>query len=50
MSQEIHQKQLSIILISYNCVVNLKECLSSVQAIADEIVVVDAQSTDGTAD
>jgi glycosyltransferase involved in cell wall biosynthesis len=40
--------KLSVILITRNEEANLQECLSSVQSIADEIVVVDSSSTDRT--
>jgi glycosyltransferase involved in cell wall biosynthesis len=40
---------LSIVIITYNEEMNLARCLASVQAVADEILVVDSSSTDGTA-
>jgi glycosyltransferase involved in cell wall biosynthesis len=39
---------LSIVIITYNEEKNIKRCLESVRAFADEIVVVDSLSTDGT--
>jgi len=42
--------QLSVILITFNEAHNLAECLSSLQGLADEIVIVDNGSRDGTLD
>jgi glycosyltransferase involved in cell wall biosynthesis len=42
--------QLSVVLITFNEEKNIARCLESVQAIADEIVVVDSFSTDKTID
>jgi glycosyltransferase involved in cell wall biosynthesis len=42
------QIQLSVVIITFNEEKNIERCLSSVQAIADEIVVVDSFSTDKT--
>jgi len=39
---------LSIVIITYNEEKNLARCLASVKGVADEIVVVDSSSTDGT--
>ena len=41
---------LSVVIIAKNESVNLPRCLASVKDIADEVVVVDSGSTDGTAD
>ncbi len=42
--------KISVILITKNEILNLAECLSSLSGFADEIVIVDNQSTDGTVD
>jgi len=42
--------QLSVILITFNEAHNLAECLTSLQGLADEIVIVDNGSRDGTLD
>ncbi len=41
-------KKLSIVLATYNEEKNLEDCLKSVQGLADEVVIVDGSSTDGT--
>ena len=41
---------LSVVIIAKNESVNLPRCLASVKDLADEVVVVDSDSTDGTAD
>lgn len=40
--------KLSVVIITYNEVLNIERCISSVLDIADEIIVVDSYSTDGT--
>ncbi|MDP2684963.1 MAG: glycosyltransferase, partial [bacterium] len=40
--------KLSVVLATYNEEKNLSECLSSIRDLADEIVIVDGSSTDGT--
>ena len=40
--------KLSVLIITYNEEANIGRCLDSVQAIADEIVIIDSQSTDKT--
>ena len=42
------QPRLSVILITKNEAHNIEDCLRSVQGLADEIVVVDSGSSDGT--
>ncbi len=44
------QPRLSVILITKNEAHNIEDCLRSVQGLADEIVVVDSGSSDGTAE
>ncbi len=44
------QVPLSVVIITYNEEKNIKDCLLSVQEVADEILVVDSFSTDGTAE
>lgn len=44
----IMKKGLSVVLATYNEENNLKACLDSIKEIADEIVIVDGTSTDGT--
>lgn len=39
---------ISVVIITYNEINNIARCIASVQAIADEVVVVDSFSTDGT--
>lgn len=41
-------RQLSVVVITYNEERNLARCLASVQGVADDVVVVDSFSTDGT--
>lgn len=41
--------QLSVVIITYNEANNIRRCIESVQKVADEIVVLDSYSTDGTA-
>jgi len=40
--------KLSVLIITYNEEANIGRCLDSVQAVADEIVIIDSQSTDKT--
>lgn len=44
------RKQLSVVLATYNEEENIKKCLDSIKDFADEIIVVDGESTDGTVD
>ncbi len=47
----IHKgRTLSVIVITRNEAHNLHDCLQSVQSLADEVVVIDSNSTDGTCD
>lgn len=46
----LNKVRLSVALATYNESNNIKACLETVKDIADEIVVVDGKSTDGTAD
>ncbi|WP_315818708.1 glycosyltransferase family 2 protein [Paraflavitalea speifideaquila] len=39
---------LSVVIITFNEEKNIKRCLESVQSVADEVIVVDSLSTDGT--
>ena len=39
---------LSVVIITHNEEHNIRRCLESVRAVADEVVVVDSGSTDGT--
>ncbi|MEQ1733188.1 MAG: glycosyltransferase family 2 protein [Bacteroidia bacterium] len=39
---------ISVVIITYNEINNIARCIASVQAIADEVVVIDSFSTDGT--
>jgi glycosyltransferase involved in cell wall biosynthesis len=39
---------ISVILITKNEILNIAECLTSLSGFADEIVIVDNQSNDGT--
>jgi glycosyltransferase involved in cell wall biosynthesis len=43
-------RTLSVIVITRNEAHNLNDCLQSVQSLADEVVVIDSNSTDGTCD
>lgn len=50
MPNKLSKNKLSVVLATYNEAQNLATCLESIRDIADEIVVVDGQSTDQTGD